>query len=108
MKAFEGGLFVLFPVFSHFSVPSTFPTLSMHDIESQKKSKTTDTRHQQAGCVAGKGSSGRCPRASLLLPGPRPRWVSPYLSPPSLLSFPGALLTEEGSLGCPSFTAGDS
>lgn len=39
---------------------------------------------------------------------PRPRWVSPYLSPPSLLSFPGALLTEEGSLGCPSFTAGDS
>lgn len=34
--------------------------------------------------------------------------LTSYLSPPSLLSFPGALPTAERSLGCPSFPAGDS
>lgn len=31
-----------------------------------------------------------------------------YLSPPSLLSFPDALLTNEGPPGCPALMAGDS
>lgn len=42
------------------------------------------------------------------LGGPSSSGSTSYLSLPSLLSFPGMLLTAEGSLECPSFPAGGS
>ena len=98
------GLSRIFLVYLYVSVLAMLSALRMYDFESQKKGKDVNLKPREACLPVGRGQLSPSGLAAFRAP-TLPGHVLPFAVSALL---PGAPLPDAGSLGCPSFVAGDS